>query len=339
MPKTLDVLATLPTPTARILLVDDQPSNIQTLYRIFHADYEVFFATSGPEALNFCAETPPDLILMDVIMPGMDGLETCRRLQAQETTQGIPVIFVTAQNEPDDETQAFEAGGVDFISRPINPTVVRARVKTHLTLKAQTDMLKTLVFIDGLTGVANRRRLDEALRMEWRNSQRHAYPLSILMIDIDHFKLYNDYYGHLTGDSCLQAVARCLRKFTQRPHDLVARYGGEEFVCVLPECDAEGARTKAQALCEAIIALKIPHATSPVAPYVTVSIGATTAAPHSEEQAECLLAHADALLYQAKSAGRNQAYCQPFSSSEPNNEAQTASLTGAHACEQPHGLI
>lgn len=132
-------------PRARLLLVDDQPINIQTLYQIFHDDHDVFMATDGPQALAFCRETPPDLILLDVVMPGMDGLEVCRQLKATARTAGIPVIFVTAQSDPADETRALEAGGVDFITKPVNPTVVRARVKTHLTLKAQSDHLEQLV--------------------------------------------------------------------------------------------------------------------------------------------------------------------------------------------------
>lgn len=301
------LLTATPPPRARLLLVDDQPINIQVLYQIFQDDYEVFFATSGEEALRFCTTRLPDLVLMDVIMPGMDGLETCRRLQADEITARIPVIFVTAQNEPNDETRAFEAGGVDFITKPVNPTVVRARVKTHLTLKAQTDMLRALVFIDGLTGVANRRRFDECLDMEWRQCRRTNTPLSLLMIDIDHFKLYNDHYGHQAGDVCLKQVAQTIQSHFKRPHDLVARYGGEEFVCLLPECVFESALRLAKKLCEAVERLKIPHQTSPTAPEVTISIGVSSLVPNSEVAPSQLLAHADSLLYKAKNSGRNQA--------------------------------
>lgn len=320
-----DPLLTAVVPTrARLLLVDDQPINIQVLYQIFQDDYDVFFATSGEEALKFCTTRLPDLILLDVMMPGMDGLETCRHLQADELTARIPVIFVTAQNEPNDETRAFEAGGVDFITKPVNPTVVRARVKTHLTLKAQTDMLRALVFIDGLTGVANRRRFDELLNTEWRHCQRSGSPLSLLMIDIDHFKLYNDHYGHQTGDTCLKQVAQTLQSHFKRPHDLVARYGGEEFVCLLPESTLEGALHKAKSLCEAVAQLKIPHATSPTAPEVTISIGVASVVPSAEDSPGLLLAHADTLLYKAKHSGRNQAQGAPMHT--PCSCAQEAGL-------------
>lgn len=290
-----------------LLIVDDQPINIQTLYQIFQDDYEVFFATSGTEALKFCSTRLPDLILLDVMMPEMDGLEVCRQLQKDKVTAAIPIIFVTAQNEPLDETKAFEAGGVDFISKPVNPIVVRARVRTHLTLKAQTDMLRALVFIDGLTGVANRRRFDECLDTEWRHCRRTASSLSLLMIDIDHFKLYNDHYGHQSGDVCLKTVAQTLKSHFSRPHDLVARYGGEEFVCLLPGCEPEGALLKAQQLCQAIAHLHIPHATSPTAPNVTISIGVASFKPTADDTPDMLIAQADALLYKAKHSGRNQA--------------------------------
>ena len=165
LPPEFRALATLPE-RPRLLVVDDQPINIQTLYQIFHADHEIFMATSGDQALAFCRDNvPPDLILLDVVMPGMDGIEVCRRLKSDPALADIPVIFVTARSDPADEAGALAAGGVDFIAKPVNPAVVRARVKTHLTLKAQTDLLHSLVFIDGLTGVANRRRFDEALQI------------------------------------------------------------------------------------------------------------------------------------------------------------------------------
>ena len=295
----------------RLLVVDDQPINIQTLYQIFHIDHEVFMATSGEQALEFCRNTPPDLILLDVVMPGMDGLEVCRQLKADSATADIPVIFVTAQSDPDDETNALGAGGVDFIPKPVNPAVVRARVKTHLTLKAQSDLLRRLAFIDGLTGVANRRAFDEALHAEWRHCQRRHSPLALIMIDIDHFKAYNDRYGHQDGDACLQAVAKALEKAFGRSHDLVARYGGEEFVCLMPECDRLAGQAKAEELCRAVAALGIPHDASATAPVVTISLGVAAVVPDNNSSPVWLLATADAALYQAKSSGRNRVCVAP----------------------------
>ena len=290
----------------RLLVVDDQPINIQTLYQIFHADHEVFMATGGEQALAFCRDNlPPDLILLDVVMPGMDGIEVCRRLKSNPALADIPVIFVTAHSEPADEVAALAAGGVDFIAKPVNPVVVRARVKTHLTLKAQTDLLHSMVFIDGLTGVANRRRFDEVLQIEWHRCRRSSKPLTLLMLDIDHFKRYNDHYGHQAGDACLQQVAAVLKAAMQRACDLVARYGGEEFVCLLPGCDQAPALAKAQALQAALAAQGIAHEASPTAAWVTLSIGVAVAQPQAGGSPAALVAAADAALYSAKHRGRN----------------------------------
>lgn len=289
----------------RLLVVDDQPINIHTIYQIFQADHEVFMATSGAQALDFCRHTQIDLVLLDVVMPEMDGLEVCQLLKSEPGTADIPIIFVTAQTSPADETRALEAGGVDFIVKPVNPAVVRARVKTHLTLKAQGDLLRGLVFIDGLTGVANRRRFDEMLQAEFRRCWRSAKPLALLMIDIDHFKRYNDCYGHQTGDACLQAVANALKDRFSRSHDLVSRYGGEEFVCLMPECDFAAGQAKGEELRQAIQSLGIPHAGSPTASMVTLSIGVAVVIPDAKNSPEQLVAAADKALYTAKSSGRN----------------------------------
>lgn len=304
-PPELQTLVALPE-RPRLLVVDDQPINIHTIYQIFHTDHEVFAATSGAQALEFCRHTPPDLILLDVVMPEMDGLEVCRRLKAEPSTADIPIIFVTAQTDPTDETRALETGGVDFITKPANPAVVRARVKTHLTLKAQGDILRGLVFVDGLTGVANRRRFDEMLQAEFRRCRRSATPLALLMIDIDHFKRYNDHYGHPTGDACLQAVASALKGHFTRSHDLVARYGGEEFVYLIPECSQADSRVKAENLRQAVQGLGIPHAASPTDSSVTLSIGVAAFIPDGQNTPQQLVAAADKALYVAKASGRNR---------------------------------
>ncbi len=291
---------------SRLLVVDDQPINIQVLNQIFQADHDVFMATSGIQTLEICAHNPPDLILLDVVMPDMDGLEVCRRLKADPATADIPVIFVTAQSSPDEETQALDAGGVDFISKPVTPAVVRARVKTHLTLKAQGDLLRSLVFIDGLTGVANRRHFDDALTDEWRRCRRNGVPLALILIDIDYFKRYNDYYGHQAGDICLQAVASSLKAAFGRSHDLIARYGGEEFVCLMPESNRAGARAKAEALRKRVEQLAIPHADSPGSPFVTLSLGVAVLIPDDQAAPADLVRSADLALYAAKQDGRNR---------------------------------
>lgn len=296
----------LPPHSPRLLLVDDQHVNLQELYEIFRRDHEVFIATNGRQALEFCLANPPDLILLDIVMPDMDGLQLCRLLKEELRTRDIPIIFVTAHNDPEYETRGLDAGAVDFISKPFNHTVVRARVQTHLTLKAQTDLLRSMAFIDGLTGVANRRRFDDCLETEWRYCLRHCFPLALFLIDIDHFKKFNDSYGHLVGDNCLRNVATTLKEQLGRPHDLMARYGGEEFACLLPGIDMAGARYKAESMLQAVHTLGIPHESSETAPHVTISLGMAIVIPFQDQKPDRLVALADARLYRAKQQGRDR---------------------------------
>ena len=303
LPSLLDAPDRLPS----LLVVDDQPVNIQALYRIFAPDHRVLMATSGAKALALCAEDPPDLVLLDVVMPEMDGHEVCARLKADEATRNIPVIFVTSHTNAEEETKGLELGAIDFIAKPVNPAVVRARVKTHLTLKAQSDLLRQMVFIDGLTGVANRRCFDERLRTEWRRAARDGSPLSLLMLDVDHFKRFNDRYGHQLGDDCLRRVASAIKGGLLRPGDLVARYGGEEFACILPGTDFEGALAVGAGIEHIVRGLQIEHADSDVSGTVTVSIGVSTSLPDRDANPARLLALADAQLYRAKHSGRGRA--------------------------------
>jgi diguanylate cyclase (GGDEF)-like protein len=295
-----------PPPRPRLLVVDDQPINIQALYQAFSTDHQVFMATGGEQALAMCAAKRPDLVLLDVVMPGMDGHEVCRRLKADPATRDLPVIFVTAHNDEAAETLGLELGAVDFISKPINPKIVRARVRTHLTLKAQSDLLRQWVYIDGLTGVYNRRHFDERLASEWGRAQRSHSPLSVVLLDVDFFKRYNDHYGHQAGDDCLRRIAVALQQGLRRPADLVARYGGEEFVCVLPETDLDGAMAVAQELERRVRQLDMAHARSDVASVVSVSLGVASQGGQASGDAGALLAQADTQLYKAKSTGRGR---------------------------------
>ncbi|CAA0092839.1 Response regulator PleD [Zhongshania aliphaticivorans] len=288
-----------------LLVVDDQPVNIQVLYQVFSASCDVFMATSGKQALEVCSQKNPDLILLDVVMPEMDGIEVCRRLKSEVETRDIPVIFVTSQDSPEEETLGLEVGAVDFITKPVNPAVVKARVKTHLMLKIQADALRELASVDGLTGIANRRRFDERLDAEWRACRRTEQPLSIIMMDVDHFKKYNDHYGHLEGDGCLKMVAHALTEDQWRGRDIVSRYGGEEFVCLMPETHLDDAIKKAEMIRQRVFDLALPHAASDTADRVTISIGAACVVPNDSDF-KTLLLRADEQLYKAKEGGRNR---------------------------------
>ena len=290
----------------RLLLVDDEPVNIQLMHRVFAEDCQVFMATSGAQALEITERQTPDLILLDIEMPDMDGFEVCRRLKAEESSRNIPVIFVTSHSDPAQETQGLEVGAVDFISKPINPSVLRARARTQLLLKFQSDVLRDMVFLDGLTGVYNRRYFDQQLELEWARATRHASPLSLLILDVDSFKRYNDHYGHQAGDQCLREIGTLLKTSLKRTTDIVARYGGEEFVCLLPETPHEQALHLASNIEQRVRLHAMPHEASDVSPVVTVSIGvATSAAPQG--QARDLLVLADQQLYRAKGEGRARA--------------------------------
>ena len=290
-----------------LLVVDDQPNNIELLQQVFSDDYDVLSATGGAEALELCRHTAPDLVLLDVVMPEMDGFEVCALLKSRAATRHIPVIFVTANNDVKGETRGLDAGAVDFISKPLRLHVVRARVRTHLTLKFQSDLLREMAFIDGLTGVYNRRHFDERLKTESRRTNRQGTPMSLIMIDVDFFKRFNDCYGHQAGDDCLRQVAGTLGASMRRAGDLVARYGGEEFVCILPDMPFVAALDFASALEKRIAALGILHEMSDVGQVVTVSLGVGVREPGGSTDPAALLALADEQLYAAKQSGRRRA--------------------------------
>jgi diguanylate cyclase (GGDEF)-like protein len=288
----------------KILIADDQPTNIRVLYELFRDQCDVFMATSGAQTIQICRAELPDLILLDVVMDDIDGHEVCRRLKADPLTGTIPIIFVTSQNQEADEVIALGLGAVDFITKPINPVIVRARVRTHLTLKLQGDLLRASALLDGLTGVANRRKFDEDLQTDWRQCLRETAPLSLILIDIDYFKLYNDRYGHQAGDNCLKLVARALFEALRRPYDKLARYGGEEFACLLPKTELAGASAMAERMRTRVSELNVEHLGSDVDQAVTISLGVASMVPTPSVTPELLLKAADQQLYEAKRTGR-----------------------------------
>jgi diguanylate cyclase (GGDEF)-like protein len=290
----------------RILVVDDAMENVQILHGALQDEHEVLFALSGEKALEIARAQRPDLILLDAMMPGLDGYAVCAALREAAETRDIPVIFITALKTPEDETRALAAGAADFISKPVNAAVVRARVRTQLTVKRQADALRALSLTDGLTGVANRRAFDERLDAEWRRCARAGLPMALILADIDHFKQYNDHYGHQAGDSCLAQAAAAMRRSAGRPQDLVARYGGEEFAILLPQLSAAGAERVAAKLQAEMEALAIPHALAPGRAVLTLSMGVAEMVPHDAATPADLVQAADTLLYEAKAAGRGR---------------------------------
>ena len=291
----------------QILMVDDSPVNIRMLIDALQSDYELSVATNGPDALEIAgSHTPPDLILLDIMMPGMDGYEVCRLLKENEATRNIPIIFVTGKNDDRDETKGLELGAVDYITKPFSIPIVKARIRTHLELKSKRDLLQRLSMTDGLTGIANRRRFDDFLTYEWKRGRRTQIWLSLIMIDIDFFKAFNDHYGHLQGDECLKMVAETLSGLSMRFTDCVARYGGEEFAVILTETPHEGAASLAEKMRAAIETRHIPHAGSSVSDWVTVSVGAASVIPSNDVSPLSLIQCADKMLYAAKVGGRNR---------------------------------
>ena len=289
-----------------VLIVDDSITTRQVLASVLAREHQVLTANNGEECLKIAREQTPDLILLDIIMPGMDGFAVCAHLKSDPRTEEIPVLFLTGLTGEGDETLALEAGALDFLTKPISPVAVAARVRNHMELKRTRDRLRDLTLLDGLTGIANRRRFDRQIDIEWQRARRRTLPLSVILGDVDYFKRYNDYYGHAQGDVCLRSVAHAFLRALLRPADLVARYGGEEFVCVLPDTDLNGALEVAERIRTELQERQIPHANSEVASIVTLSLGVACVPTGEQAQLHDLLEQADAKLYQAKREGRDR---------------------------------
>lgn len=289
-----------------VLLVDDSPVNLKILGEALKSRYKIRLATSGRKALEIVNSlSPPDLILLDIIMPDMDGYEVCRQLKSKIISRNIPVIFITSLNDEEDETKGLELGAVDYVTKPFSLPILKARIKTHLELKRHRDMLENLSSIDGLTGIANRRRFDEILKMEWAKALETSQYLSLIMLDIDYFKLYNDNYGHIKGDDCLKKIALAMNRALRRPHDFVARYGGEEFAVILPQTELPGALKVANCIEQAIAKENIEHAFSPISCRVTSSLGVASIVPDHVSSTGEFIRAADRCLYRAKNKGRS----------------------------------
>jgi diguanylate cyclase (GGDEF)-like protein len=290
-----------------LLIVDDAKENIHVLAELLEADFTIRAATSGEKALDIAfSATPPDMILLDVMMPGIDGYEVCRRLKRSARTKDIPIIFITVRISEEDEIYGFTLGAVDYITKPFSDVVVRARVGMHAELKRHRDYLESISLHDDLTGIGNRRKFNEFLDYSWVFAEREKLPISMIMVDIDFFKQYNDHHGHLQGDACLVRIAKALKEVVVRETDVVTRYGGEEFACILPNTGIEGAWILAETIRLKIMALQIPHAYPAVGCNLTISLGVATMTPDRNKACLDLTKAADDALFRSKESGRNK---------------------------------
>ncbi len=289
-----------------VLIVDDEKISRSVLLELLQDDCRIILAKNGKQALERLREHKPDLILLDVVMPEMDGYQVIRQIKEDDSIRHIPVIFISGLDSVEDETLGLSLGAADYITKPFHMPIVRMRVRNHLQFVHQRRLLEQLALVDSLTEIANRRCFDQALEQEWLRCMRVNIPLSLVMIDVDNFKKYNDHYGHAAGDIVLRRVANCLSDILKRPGDLVARFGGEEFVMLLPGIDASSGRVFAEQACAAVENLNILHAKSGAANCVTVSMGGATEMPISGNLSGMLLNLADTRLYEAKKSGRNR---------------------------------
>lgn len=296
-----------------ILIVDDMQENLLLLSDILHSEYDIKIAKNGEKALDIIAAGGVDLVLLDIVMPVMDGYEVCKILQDNPKTKHIPIIFVTAKTNPKDEQKGFELGAEDYITKPFNPATVKARVKTHinlhlqqLELKRHIKLIEKISITDGLTDIFNRRHFNETFPKIINSAKRKDELVCFLMLDIDHFKLYNDNYGHQAGDEVLVKFAKCLKENLKRADDMAFRLGGEEFGIVYNEDSKAKALEFANKLRQNIEDLHIPHEYNSASAYITVSMGLLCKKASEIKNMDEAFKQADDLLYEAKDTGRNR---------------------------------
>lgn len=291
----------------KILIVDDERSNILALNQILKPYYSTLAAINGQTAIEIAKRSMPDLILLDVVMPEMTGFEVLSELKHEELTNKIPVIIITGLDSLEDEEMGFFLGAVDYITKPFHNSIVRARVKTHLQITEYIHEIELFGMTDMLTNLPNRRSFNSRMDIEWKRTIREKNPISILMIDIDKFKVYNDTYGHPQGDVVLRSVADIFSETLKRGSDFVARWGGEEFIALLPNTDLDGALKVAEAM-RANIEEACINCQNGASTFVTVSIGVNSLTPEVEHTIVDFISKADKAMYTAKNMGRNQVY-------------------------------
>jgi diguanylate cyclase (GGDEF)-like protein len=306
---------------SKILIVDDSDTIRSVLAHAVRAmKFEAVLADCGEKGLELFIAEQPSLVLLDVNMPGIDGYETARRIRAVAPEEWVPIIFLSASEDDQDLKRAIECGGDDYLVKPVSTVVLNAKmralqrldqmrrklVEVSNELTAANQRLETLSHQDGLTGIANRRAFDFLIERQFLEAVRRREPFSVVLCDVDHFKAYNDRYGHLAGDECLRQFATALARSCRRPTDIAARYGGEEFALLLPETPAAGALHVVEIAQSGISALAIAHEESPTSKIVTFSAGIASYLPERDKASRDLTARADEALYRAKQMGRNR---------------------------------
>ncbi len=289
----------------KILIVDDSIIQAAQLKSILEADYDITVAQTAEDGLRYVSSEDFSLILLDVIMPGMDGFTLLKRLQEEIITRSVPVILITSLSDTDNELRGFTLGAVDYITKPFHPVIVQARVNTHVKLYRYRRQVEEQSMTDQLTGIANRRRYEHYSLKKWKEASRLQIPFSICMFDIDYFKKYNDTFGHPAGDKVIISVAKVLSNSLRRTTDFVARYGGEEFVSIILGDPAKNTFEYVKEIRQKIEALHIEHERS-VSQWVTISAGGVTVIPKTQDQYATYLNIADTMLYDAKRFGRNR---------------------------------
>lgn len=288
-----------------ILIVDDEQINLLALMNILKDDYDLKLAKNGEQAISLARKTLPDLILLDVMMPDMDGFEVISKIKKMDETAHIPIIFITGLDSAEDEEKGFLLGAVDYVIKPFKPIVVKARIGTHMRIVRQMQLNEKMGMQDGLTGIANRRYFDMQFAREWNRAIRERIPISFLMMDIDRFKIYNDTYGHLQGDAMIKVVAKAIEHAAKRSADFAARIGGEEFGLILPNTNKDGAIEVAEQIRMKVEALQVPCSTGEITT-TTLSIGLSSVVPAENDLCADFINKADKNLYEAKQQGRNR---------------------------------
>lgn len=311
----------------KILIVDDSPTQATQLKSILVDDYDITIAHTAEKGLSYASTGGYSMILLDVVMPGMDGFTLLKKLQEEIITQSVPVILITSLSDIQHEQLGLTLGAVDYISKPFHPLLVKARVNTHIKLYRYRKQVEHQSMTDQLTGVANRRQHDFYSIIKWNEATRLQVPFSICMFDIDYFKAYNDTFGHPAGDKVITRVAQTVSSHFQRSTDFFARYGGEEFIAILMGDSAESSYEYLEEIRQAIEDLHIPHSPS-AGKWVTVSIGGVTVIPQSDSIYESYLEIADAMLYDAKKCGRNRvAWANKNMKHQPENNGSNSDNT------------